>query len=382
MNYKNKLSLIVIAVFMAVIAACSGGPPPVNTTTTTGSTTSTTVATTTTTASTTTTTTTAAPTTTTTTTTTVVPTRPGLPVNESAIPTGSPGINTPWIVPATYSGFPSDGSSQFRTNCSMSHMRWDDPIVRPGVGGGSHLHTFFGNTGVNYASTPESVRTTGNSTCAGGTANRSSYWVPTMVDTRTNNPVNTNTSAIDRENALQVYYKTGYQGIAPGTVQNYPVGLRMIAGDMMSTSAQSRISYECGGPSSPSIPTNCAPGSLLIMSVVFPQCWDGVNLDSPNHKSHMAYGVGWPDKGCPTTHPVPLAEITQNYRYRVPAGGTASWRLSSDTYTGAAGFSGHADWMNGWDPAVFQRIVDNCYHRPGSYDCSMNLLGDGYMLGG
>ena len=54
----------------------------------------------------------------------------------------------------------------------------------------------------------------------------------------------------------------------------------------------------------------------MVMSIMFPQCWDGVNLDSPNHKSHMAYGAGWPDKGCPSTHPVPLAQITQNFRYR------------------------------------------------------------------
>ena len=47
-------------------------------------------------------------------------------------------------------------------------------------------------------------------------------------------------------------------------------------------------------------------------------------------------------------------------------------------YTGPAGYSGHADWMNGWDPTVFQRIIDNCYK--GGYDCQMNLLGDGQAL--
>jgi len=116
----------------------------------------------------------------------------------------------------------------------------------------------------------------------------------------------------------------------------------------------------------------------LVSSIEFPQCWDGVNLDSPNHKSHMAYGAGWPDLGCPSSHPVPLAQITQNFRYRVPTGGMASWRLSSDMYSGPAGYSGHADWMNGWDPAVFQRVVTNCYRR--GLDCQMNLLGDGQML--
>lgn len=369
----RKLLIPVVACMALIGFACGApaGPPTSSTTTSAPTTTTTTIKPSTTT--------TAAPTTTSTTTTTVVPTRPGLPVDETTIPTGHPGRATPLIVPEAYPSFPSDGSSAFRINCYMSHMNWVDPIVRPGVNNGSHLHTFYGNKLTDYNSTPESIKNTGNSTCTGGTANRSSYWVPTMIDTRTNTPV-TNTSAIDREHELQVYYKSGYQGVLPQTIQNYPVGLRMIAGDMMSTSPQSKISYECGGPSSSSIPTNCAPGSLLIMSIAFPQCWDGINLDSPNHKSHMAYGAGWPDKGCPASHPVPLAEITQNYRYRVPASGTSTWKLSSDTYTGPAGYSGHADWMNGWDPAVFQRVVDNCYHK-GSIDCSMNLLGDGWMLG-
>jgi hypothetical protein len=56
----------------------------------------------------------------------------------------------------------------------------------------------------------------------------------------------------------------------------------------------------------------------------------------------------------------------------------ANWRLSSDTYTGPAGASGHADWWNGWDFATFQKVVDNCYQ--GAFDCHMNLLGNGQEL--
>ena len=34
-------------------------------------------------------------------------------------------------------------------------------------------------------------------------------------------------------------------------------------------------------------PTPC-PGGIRA-TVIFPSCWDGVNLDSPNHQSHVAY---------------------------------------------------------------------------------------------
>ena len=61
----------------------------------------------------------------------------------------------------------ADGSGAFRTTCDFSHMNYDDPIVYPGKKGASHLHVFFGNVGINYASTRTGVETTGKSTCAG-----------------------------------------------------------------------------------------------------------------------------------------------------------------------------------------------------------------------
>lgn len=47
-------------------------------------------------------------------------------------------------------------------------------------------------------------------------------------------------------------------------------------------------------------------------NIYFPQCWDGVNLDSPNHQDHVAHPVGDPESqglkifgtDCPPTHPV------------------------------------------------------------------------------
>jgi hypothetical protein len=121
----------------------------------------------------------------------------------------------------------------------------------------------------------------------------------------------------------------------------------------------------------------CAAGGDLIVSVVFPQCWDGKNLDSPDHKSHMAFGI--PGKGCPPDHPVPLPEITQNVHYSPsePAG-TANWRLSSDMYVGPSGYSLHSDWFGAWDPATLKKFVDNCIN--GNMDCHDYILGDGMIL--
>jgi hypothetical protein len=309
----------------------------------------------------------------------------------------APAANTPWVNPnavpaaatwnansgaqiefADTSPFYSDGVGSFRTYCFYSHMAADDPLVAPGRPGGSHLHTFFGNTGVDAFSTADSIQFGGESTCRGGTANRSAYWVPSIIDTNTG-------QAIVPE-FLIAYYKTGYTGVRAWEVNTMPQGLRMIAGDSRATGPSGLphwlrpVSWNCAwdsagnGTSATNEMQQCSPGQMVKLVVAFPQCWDGRNLDSADHKSHMAFA----DNGCPATHPVALPQVSFNVYWTVPDGGNWSWRLSSDMYDGTAGYSGHGDWWNGWDPAVMQTWIDNCSH-PG-LDCGVDLLGNGMKL--
>ncbi len=74
-----------------------------------------------------------------------------------------------------------DDVGAFRFICNASHLAYDDPIVYPGQSGKSHLHQFFGNTAADANSTYSSLRTTGNSTC-NSQLNRSSYWMPAMMN--------------------------------------------------------------------------------------------------------------------------------------------------------------------------------------------------------
>lgn len=42
------------------------------------------------------------------------------------------------------------------------------------------------------------------------------------------------------------------------------------------------------------------------------RCWDGVNVDSPDHKAHVAYptiGSFETTGACPSTHPVRLPQL-------------------------------------------------------------------------
>ena len=274
----------------------------------------------------------------------------------------------------------TDGTGQFRFTCDFSHMNFDDPIVFPGKQGAAHLHAFFGNTGINYASTQQSIENSGNSTCAGGTANRTGYWIPAVIDTKDGTPL--------KPTRISVYYKTG--NVEGDNVKAYPAGLRMISGDMKSSSAQAKDAWGCIGPNGEneqrfaSIPKTCPVGFIVEATIEFPMCWDGVNLDAPDHKSHMAFTL-WDNDArkvvCPVSHPVELPMLTEKIQYTViEEGSTARWRLSSDNYSKDldGGYSLHADWFNGWDPKVQQIWIDNCLKA--NRDCHSFLLGNGTAL--
>jgi hypothetical protein len=293
-------------------------------------------------------------------------------INNAKIPTGDPGVGIKEIRTTSEQPNPNQDVGAFRTSCMFSHMNYDDPIVFPGQPGKAHLHAYFGNTAANAYSTPDSVRNSGNSTCRGGIANRSAYWVPAVID-KDGTPI--------KPESAQIYYKTGYNGIAPSAVKVFPQGLRMIAGNAKAqTKEQNDGGYwgcETYVGHTGNIPS-CVAGDQVVMFVTFPQCWNGKDLDSADHKSHMAY----PSRGaCPSTHPVAIPEIAFNIYYKVPAGSnSANWRLSSDMYDPKipGGFSAHGDWFEGWDRQVAETFVTRCLNP--SSDCHSHLLGDGRMI--
>jgi hypothetical protein len=229
----------------------------------------------------------------------------------------------------------------FVENCRYSHQAPDDPIVFPGQPGASHQHTFVGNRTTDAFSSYGSLRA-GGTTCI-RRDDTAAYWVPALYQGTTEVlPV-----------AATVYYRRG----ARAEVSPFPNNLRMIAGDAKATAPQSmRVTFwSCGVASgvepSSSVPT-CpdTPGSSLRLHIRFPECWDGRNLDSADHKSHMAYAV----RGeCPSTHPLAVPQITQIYRY--PTRGGDGFSLASGGV-----YSAHADFVNAWKPNVLRKLVDDC----------------------
>lgn len=302
---------------------------------------------------------------------------PGPEVDASLVPPQVVGAAVPRIRKSN-APLEVDTRGAFRTTCTLAHMNFDDVMVSPRVRGVYHLHMYAGNTLADAMADFEdgNIRNIGGSTCKGGTANRTAYWSPALIDTRYGRPV--------LPVSLGVYYKAGYdlplgqQFVVP------PVGLRMIAGSMHNTSPSGPFKFTCHGPgvnyTQQSIP-NCPLGSLLVATIAFPQCWDGVRLDSADHKRHVVNPVAAKTGGrvCPDTHPMAIPKIELNWSFKVTeSNAPLYWRFSSDHPGVPAGYSFHGDWWNGWDPDVIARWVNNCLNSP--KDCHADLLGDGAEL--
>ena len=229
----------------------------------------------------------------------------------------------------------------FVSACRFSHRAPDDPIVFFGQSGASHDHSFVGNTETNASSTLESLLAAGT-TChrPGDTA---AYWMPTLY---------IGGQAVTPTNA-QIYYRRATMR----HVEAFPAGFRMIAGDSKATTAQPRrvTFWNCGvdGGVMPSSTVPTCPDarrSSLRLHVTFPSCWDGKNLDSANHQSHVAYPMAG---RCPARYAHALPQISLIFRYAVTG--------SPDAFLASGGqLSGHADFFNAWRQSDLQALVDGC----------------------
>jgi Domain of unknown function (DUF1996) len=233
----------------------------------------------------------------------------------------------------------------FEVFCFYSHSAKDDPIVSPGQPGmAMHLHDFAGNTSTNANSTPATLRAS-SSNCK-LKADTAAYWTPTLYS---------HGHAVHPDR-LHAYYRWGqvnnYAGIRP-----MPAGLKMVAGNPMATAPQSTrvVAWGCGvqGAALHDRPVSCLPGQKIVLHVFFPNCWDGVHLDSANHHSHMAYSY---HGSCPKSHPVSIPRLSEDYGYPIID-------ASKITFASGSYLTAHADFWNTWDQAAMRRLTHECINQ-------------------
>ena len=229
----------------------------------------------------------------------------------------------------------------FVSGCGFSHRGPDDPIVFPGQPGRSHDHSFVGSVSTNAYSTLSTLQHSAT-TCRrlGDTAG---YWMPTLL--------------VDSQPVAPTQATIYYRRSTLAAPQAFPAGLKMVAGNSVAIGTQDPriVFWNCGvdgGVKPSSLPPTCANTTTeaLRLHVTFPSCWNGHNLDSVDHKSHMAY----PTRGvCPADHPVPTPQITLIYRY--PTTGGPLTALAS-----GSAITGHGDFFNAWNQSDLNRLVTTC----------------------
>ncbi|GGM41101.1 DUF1996 domain-containing protein [Dactylosporangium sucinum] len=238
--------------------------------------------------------------------------------------------------------------SEFNAACTYSHSFKDDPIIFPGLPGASHMHSFLGNRTTNANTTTESLLANSSTSC-GPATDLSAYWIPTLYQRGV---------AIEPR-GVTVYY--GSRLPDPSRTLPFPQGMRMIAGDakrQVATPSGAPGQFWCAGPGGEvgrSADGNwpiCAATANLTFQLVFQDCWDGVNLDSPDHKSHVSYSTV--NGQCAGAYPVAIPNISFVIDYNT--------RGDADGFTLASGMASsmHGDVFLAWDNVAMGQRVKDC----------------------
>ncbi|EJF58368.1 WSC-domain-containing protein [Dichomitus squalens LYAD-421 SS1] len=248
-----------------------------------------------------------------------------------------------------------------------------DPVISPNAIG-SHVHSIVGASRFQNVYDPADL-VQSNCTTIPVQPDKSNYWADQNTSLFTPIPTSFN-----------IYYLMR-PGPMTESIKAFPPGLRMVAGDPNRRSynasdfAQQAISFVCldfnadhsNDPDWDERPNffdhNCPDG--MRAQVFFPSCWDGVNLDSPDHTSHMAYPIQNYNGGdCPDSHPVHLVSLFYEMFVSVDQfdfWGNGTWVLANGDTTG---YGHHGDFTNGWDVDLLQNAIDNCPNATGNVmDC-------------
>lgn len=151
----------------------------------------------------------------------------------------------------------------------------------------------MGSNGFGMSSTYDTLNASTCTTCT-LSVDKSAYWVPSLYYRSQDG---SNFTSVPQNGGSLMYYLFRRDNEHIPLVA-FPEGFKMLTGSPFYRSDQGTlesraISWACIDYSQSSAATGYIPDkncpNNLRMQIIFPSCWDGVNLDSANHKSHGIY---------------------------------------------------------------------------------------------
>ncbi|KAI9826765.1 MAG: hypothetical protein M1826_006560 [Phylliscum demangeonii] len=221
-----------------------------------------------------------------------------------------------------------------------------DPIVNPGQVS-PHVHTIMGGNGFGFSMDYQQV--------------------PSLYFHEANGSF----TSVQQVGGALIYY---LQRMDPGKNETsllaFPEGFRMVAGDPLlrenlNTVQSQAINFTCLGSNqadTAGLPNyNCPDG--LRTQIFFPSCWNGVDVDSADHRSHIVYPSTANGGTCPPGFDHRTISIFYEILWAVDAF-KDQWHGSQQPFVFSngdpTGFGYHGDFVNGWDVPTLQQAINTC----------------------
>jgi hypothetical protein len=281
------------------------------------------------------------------------------------------------VQPAQQPADPASGPSRgtFVTSCGVNEnglFNSDNVIVAPGVSNGAHhFHDYVGNQS-NTAFASDEDLAKAKTSCVDQGDRSTYYWPVLRLQNGTQERDAKSPGGGVEGNAGQIVTPKDvtltFVGNARSKVTEMPRLLRIITGDakaFVNGPANANASWSCTGFEDRQLKDKyplCPSGSDVVRTFHFQSCWDGRNIDSANHRTHVAFAA--PDGGCPEGFRA-IPQLVQRIVYDVDApslddGGRRTPLFAVDSFPEQLHkpVTDHGDFINVFDEGLMRQMVD------------------------